>query len=172
MNQLVIMGVAGSGKSSLGAAIANHLGWALIEGDDFHSPANREKMRTGIALTDADRSGWLDSLCEALQAHRDGTVLTCSALKRSYRNKLRTSSPQLGFVFLEISESAALERVASRAGGHLFPPSLVASQFADLEPPTGEPVVLTLKASLPLATLIEQSLSWLEHTPMKIEART
>jgi gluconokinase len=171
MNQLVVMGVAGSGKSSLAAAIASHLGWALIEGDDFHSPANREKMRTGTALTDADRSGWLDSLCAALVTHTTGTVLTCSALKRSYRNKLRASSPQLGFVFLEISESAALERVALRAGGHLFPPSLVASQFSDLELPTGEPFVFTLKATLPLTTLITQSLNWLEHTNMKNETR-
>jgi gluconokinase len=172
MNQLVIMGVAGSGKSSLAAAIASHLGWALIEGDDFHSVANREKMRAGIALTDADRSGWLDSLCNELQTHNHGVALTCSALKRSYRNKLRASSSKLGFIFLEISESAALERVASRAGGHLFPPSLVASQFTDLELPTGEPAVLTLKAALPLATLIEQSISWLENENMKAEART
>lgn len=180
MNQLVVMGVAGSGKSSLAAALASHLGWTLIEGDDFHSPANREKMRNGTALTDADRSGWLDSLCDALVTHSNGTticntagvVLTCSALKRSYRNKLRASSPQLGFVFLEISESAALERVASRAGGHLFPPSLVASQFADLELPAGEPFVLTLKATLPLATLTEHSLRWLQQRNVKAEAST
>jgi gluconokinase len=170
MNQLVVMGVAGSGKSSLAAALASQLGWALIEGDDFHSPANREKMRNGTALTDADRSGWLDSLCETLKTLNEGAVLTCSALKRSYRNKLRESSPQLGFVFLEISESAALERVASRAGGHLFPPSLVASQFADLQLPTDEPFVLTLKATLSLATLVEQSLRWLEQRNMKAEA--
>jgi gluconokinase len=172
MNQLVVMGVAGSGKSSLAAALANHLGWALIEGDDFHSPANREKMRKGTALTDADRSGWLDSLCAALVTHTHGTILTCSALKRSYRNKLRASSAQLGFVFLEISESTALERVASRAGGHLFPPSLVASQFADLELPTGEPFVLVLKATLPLAALTEHSLRWLEQRNVKAEEST
>jgi gluconokinase len=172
MNQLVVMGVAGSGKSSLAAAIASHLGWARIEGDDFHSPANREKMRNGTALTDDDRSGWLASLCETLQTHNEGAVLTCSALKRSYRNKLRASSSQLGFVFLEISESTALERVTSRAGGHLFPPSLVASQFADLELPTGEPFVLTLKATLPLAALTEHSLRWLEQRNVKAEEST
>jgi hypothetical protein len=100
---IVVMGVAGCGKSSLGAALAQAEGLPLVEGDDFHSAANRAKMSQGIALTDADRDGWLDILGEQLQAHPGGMVLTCSALKRRYRDRLRLARPGLRFVFLEIS---------------------------------------------------------------------
>ena len=86
-NSLVIMGVAGCGKSSLAVAVAPVIGLPLIEGDDFHSPANRAKMTEGIALTDADRAGWLDALGEQLRTHPEGLVLTCSALKLIYRER-------------------------------------------------------------------------------------
>jgi gluconokinase len=99
---IVVMGVAGCGKSSLGAALALAEGLPLVEGDDFHSPANRAKMSQGIALTDADRDGWLDILGQQLQAHPGGMVLTCSALKRRYRDRLRQARPGLRFVFLDI----------------------------------------------------------------------
>ena len=90
---IVVMGVAGCGKSSLGAALAQAEGLPLVEGDDFHSAANRAKMSQGIALTDADRDGWLDILGQQLQAHPGGMVLTCSALKRRYRDRLRLARP-------------------------------------------------------------------------------
>src|SRR3989344_5069599 len=86
---LVVMGVAGCGKSSLGAALAQAEGLPLIEGDDHHSPASREKMRQGIALTDEDLEGWLATLGQLLQAHPHGAVLTCSSLKKAYRDRLR-----------------------------------------------------------------------------------
>ena len=104
------MGVAGCGKSSLGSALARAEGLPLVEGDDHHSPASREKMRRGIALTDADRDGWLATLGRLLQAHPQGVVLTCSALKKAYRDRLRGARPGLRFVFLDIDPASARQR--------------------------------------------------------------
>jgi gluconokinase len=154
------MGVAGSGKSTLGAAVAERMGWPMIEGDDFHSNENRTKMRAGVALSDADREGWLRSLARELQRHPDGSVLTCPALKRTYRDILRDASPRLAFVFLDISEDEALWRVSAR-GQHFFPPELMQSQFAALESPIDEPGVLRLDAGLPLQNLVDQTVEWL-----------
>ena len=154
------MGVAGSGKSTLGAAVAERMGWPMIEGDDFHSDENKARMRTGVPLSDADREGWLGSLARELQQRPDGAVLTCSALKRSYRDLLRAATPGLAFVFLDISEDEALWRVSAR-GQHFFPPELLQSQFAALESPIDEPRVLTLDAGLPLHDLVEQTVEWL-----------
>lgn len=155
------MGVAGCGKSSLGAAVAQAEGLPLIEGDDHHSPSSREKMRQGIALTDADRDGWLATLGQLLQAQPQGAVLTCSALKRTYRDRLRNACPGLRFAFLDIDRASAAQRVAARAGTHFFSSSLVDSQFATLEPPVGEPGVLRLDALAPLPTLQQQACAWL-----------
>lgn len=160
---LVVMGVAGCGKSSLGSALAQVEGLPLIEGDDHHSPASREKMRQGIALTDADRDGWLSTLGQLLQAQPQGAVLTCSALKKTYRNRLRSACPGLRFVFLEIERASAGQRVAARAGTHFFSTALVDSQFATLESPVGEPGVLRLDATAPLATLQQQASAWIEE---------
>ena len=160
MKSLVVMGVAGCGKSSLGEAVAHALGWPLIEGDDFHPESSKAKMRQGIALTDADRRGWLATLAHQLSQHSNGAVLTCSALKRSYRDQLRAGAPGLRFAYLEISEADARQRVAARPA-HLFPPTLVASQFATLEPPVGEPGILRLDATRPLGELAQRTLQWL-----------
>lgn len=160
-DSLVVMGVAGCGKSSLGAAYAQAQGLELIEGDAFHSPESRRKMAAGIALTDADRAGWLQTLGEQLR-QRPGVVLTCSALRRAYRAQLRSAAPGLRFAFLEISRDEALARVRARAA-HFFSASLVDSQFATLEPPTGEPGVLRLDATAPLAHLMEQIDQWLSR---------
>lgn len=154
------MGVAGSGKSTLGAAVAERMSWPMIEGDDFHSDENKARMRAGVALSDADREGWLRSLAQELQRRPDGAVLTCSALKHSYRDILRAASPELAFVFLDISEDEALWRVSAR-GQHFFSPELMRSQFETLEPPVNEPGVLRLDAGLPLQTLVNQTVEWL-----------
>jgi len=158
---LVVMGVSGCGKSSLGVALAADLSLPLIEGDDFHPPANIEKMRAGIALTDADRAGWLEILGKELVKRQGGAVLTCSALKLAYRNRLRAAVPTLRFVFMDISPAEAQLRVESRAGAHIFPGSLVASQFATLESPVGEMGVLAVAATAPLALLTLQVRDWL-----------
>lgn len=157
------MGVSGCGKSSLGAALARALGQPLIEGDDFHSPESVDKMRAGIALTDADRAGWLQRLGQELAAHPQGAVLTCSALKRDYRERLRAAVPGLRFVFMELSREEAERRVAARASEHMFPASLVANQFATLESPVGEAGVLAVDATQPLAGLVDRVQAWLRE---------
>jgi gluconokinase len=164
MSTIVVMGVAGCGKSSLGAAVAEALALPLIEGDDFHSTANRSKMAEGTALTDADRDGWLDALAAELQRHPDGAVLTCSALKRRYRERLRAASPGLRFVFMAITPAEAESRVAARAARHFFNQALVASQFDALEPPLAEAGVLALDATRPLAALRDEVVRWLNPT--------
>lgn len=142
---MVVMGVSGCGKSHVGALVAKRLALPLIEGDEFHPEANRALMRSGVALTDADRAQWLDTLAAQLKRRPHGAVLTCSALKRSYRDRLRAAVPGLRFAWLELDEKAALTRVARRAQ-HFFPAGLVATQFEALEPPIGEAGVLRLDA--------------------------
>ena len=134
----------------------------LIEGDDFHSAENREKMRQGIALTDVDRESWLNSLASLLRADPHRAVLTCSALKKIYRDKLRSANPDLVFIFLQLGPEDSLARVTSRANEHFFSGSLVNSQFATLEPPLGEPRVLVLDAMRPLPELTAQAMEWLK----------
>lgn len=162
ISSIVVMGVAGCGKSSLGDALAQRQGWPLIEGDDHHSAASRDKMAHGIALTDADRAGWLDRLGHELHRHNNGAVLTCSALKKSYRDTLRAASPGLRFIYLEIERAEALARVKARKATHFFSASLVDDQFATLEPPICESGVLQLQARAPLSQLTDAAARWLE----------
>lgn len=159
-HSIVFMGVAGCGKSSLAAAVADAAGLPLVEGDDFHSAESRAKMNRGVALTDADREGWLGTLGEQLRAAPNGIALTCSALKRAYRERLRSAAPGLRFVFLDLPREASLQRVASRSE-HFFSASLVDSQFATLESPVGEDGVLRVDALLPLPQLQAQVQAWL-----------
>lgn len=161
VDSLVVMGVSGCGKSSVAAAVAGRLGLPLVEGDDFHPAANQAKMRAGVALSDADRTQWLAALGERLARSPGGTVLTCSALRRAYRETLRRTRPGLRFAWLDLDQQAALRRVAQRGAAHLFPPSLVASQFATLEPPIGEAGTLRFDALLPVETLAEQIAAWM-----------
>ncbi len=157
---LVVMGVAGCGKSVVGTQLAAQLQVALIEGDDFHPAANIEKMRQGVPLEDADRSQWLQQLARELQAHPRGAVLTCSALKRAYRDTLRGAVPGLRFLHLALTPHQALERVASRTD-HFYPPSLVASQFEALQDPGGEPGVHVADACLHVERIVADAMHWL-----------
>ena len=159
---IVFMGVAGCGKSSLAAAVAQAEGLPLVEGDDFHSAGNRDKMARGVALTDADRDAWLDTLEDQLRQAPAGIALTCSALKRIYRERLRRAAPGLRFVFLDLDRDAALARVAGRSA-HFFSASLVDSQFATLESPVGEPGVLRVPAQQPLPQLQADVSAWLRR---------
>ena len=154
------MGVAGCGKSTLAALVAQRFGQPLVEGDDHHPEHNRQKMQAGIPLTDEDRAGWLDRLARALRENPDGLVMTCSALRRLYRDRLRAAAPDLRFVHLDIEPEEALRRVSSR-GAHFFGPRLVESQFATLESPAGEPGVLCLPAIDPPEHLAAQITAWL-----------
>ena len=160
-HSVVVMGVAGCGKSSLGAALAQAEGALLIEGDEHHSAANLEKMRQGIALSDADREGWLDALATELHARPRHVVLTCSALKRAYRDRLRAAAPGLRFVYMQIDPAAARARIEARRDSHFFSPALVDSQFATLESPVGEAGVLRVDALAPLQQLQAEVSAWL-----------
>jgi gluconokinase len=162
MGSIVVMGVAGCGKSSLGHALAAAQGLQVVEGDDFHDEASRQKMGRGIPLTDADREAWLDKLACQLQLRPQGVVLTCSALKRAYRDRLRAAGGGLCFVFMDIARDQAHVRVTSRAPTHFFSPSLVDSQFATLERPDGEAGVLRVDALEPLPQLTTQVIAWLQ----------
>ena len=160
MNSLVVMGVSGCGKSRVGEAIARRVGLPLVEGDEFHSEANRARMRGGIPLTDADRADWLDRLGAELQRRPGGAVLTCSALKASYRDRLRAAAPGLRFAWLDLDAASAEARVGQRAS-HFFPPGLVATQFEALESPECEPGVLRLDALLPPEAIADRVVLWL-----------
>jgi gluconokinase len=162
---LVFMGVAGCGKSSLGAAVADALKLQLIEGDDFHSASNRQKMAQGIALNDEDRADWLRVLGEQLQTAQKPVALTCSALKRAYRDRLRAAAPGLQFIFMDLSQQEAQQRVAARSA-HFFNPRLVESQFQTLESPIGEAGVLRVHATEPLDQLCDAVVDWLGQTPI------
>jgi gluconokinase len=161
---IVVMGVAGCGKSQVGQRLAARLGLPLIEGDTFHSAESVTKMRDGVPLTDADRAGWLRTLGEQLASQR-GAVLACSALRRSYRDTLRGAADaksRLCFLFLNIDEVTSQARVAARKN-HFYPASLVSSQFATLEEPSGEPRVLMLDGTLPLDAITEHTIEWLQE---------
>lgn len=159
-HKVVVMGVAGCGKSTVADMLAAELGAALIEGDEHHPPSSQEKMRNGIALLDSDREPWLDKLGTLLAQAPGSAVLACSALKRSYRDRLRAAVPGLRIVYLEISLADAHCRVAARKG-HYFPPGLVVSQFASLEAPVGEMGVLQLPAHQPLDVQAATIMAWL-----------
>lgn len=159
MTGLVVMGVSGCGKSHVAALIAGKLGLPLIEGDAFHSEANRHRMQAGTPLTDADRADWLDRLGAELAARPAGAVLACSALKLAYRDRLRAASPGLRFAWLDLDPRDAEARVAQR-GAHFFPAGLVASQFEALEPPLNEPGVLRLDARCTPEVIAERVTRW------------
>ncbi|WP_439572251.1 gluconokinase [Phreatobacter sp.] len=137
---LIVMGVSGSGKSTVGVSLARALGWDFRDGDAFHPASNVDKMRSGAPLTDADRWPWLDAIAAhvtALEARGGHVVIACSALKRVYRNRLRASGGRLRFVYLDGSFALIKARMKARSG-HFMPASLLESQFATLEPPAAD----------------------------------
>ena len=131
---IVVMGVSGSGKSTVGAALAQRVRVPFADADDFHPPANIDKMTAGQALNDDDRYPWLEAIGEWLAAHcPDGGVMSCSALRRKYRDQLRRHCPETIFLHLAGTPEVIGRRQASRPG-HFMPASLLASQFETLEP--------------------------------------
>ena len=153
----VVMGVAGSGKSLIGAALAHALGVRFVEGDDFHTAENIAKMSAGIPLTDEDRSGWLRALASRLRYASDadaGVVIACSALKRSYRDVLRSGAPDVQFIYLEGSRRLIAARLAKR-GGHFMRASMLDSQIAILEEPTADERVWVCDVALPPQRIVD-----------------
>jgi gluconokinase len=158
---IVVMGVSGSGKSSVAEALARRLELPFLEGDRLHLPESVEKMSKGIPLTDADRWPWLDRIGEYLlgaTATGQGAVVSCSALKHAYRERLRTAAgADLAILYLEGSRDLLLSRMKARKG-HFMPATLLDSQLATLEDPTGEPGVVAVSIDAPLETVVENGL--------------
>lgn len=166
---VVVMGVAGCGKSSVAEEMLTRLGpgWLLAEGDDFHPLANIDKMSSGTPLTDEDRWPWLDLIAEwtaAKDLAGHSTIVTCSALRRVYRDRLRVTPGRTVFVHLHGSEELLASRLGSRAG-HFMPPTLLPSQLATLEPlePDEDGVVIDIAADL--ATIADQAIALFGPTP-------
>ena len=150
--RLVIMGVSGCGKSSVGAGLATRLGLNYRDGDDLHPPENVAKMRAGMPLTDADRWPWLDRVGQVFLAEAP-VIVGCSALKRAYRDRIRTAAGgPVTFVHLAGSQEVIAARMALRQG-HYMPLSLLDSQFAALEPPAAEEAI-TVSIDQPLEALV------------------
>jgi gluconokinase len=146
---VIVMGVAGCGKTTFGELLAERLGLDYVEADVFHPRANVAKMASGQPLNDEDRFPWLVTIGDRLRASADtGIVVSCSALKRSYRDQLRAAAPRAWFVHLDLDQATAMRRVAARPD-HFMPASLVASQFAVLEPLDGEAGVVVDATNTP-----------------------
>ena len=155
---LVVMGVTGCGKTTVGKVLAERLKVPFGDADDFHSPANVAKMQAGSPLTDADRVPWLHAIGAWLAEHRDtGAVATCSALRRSYRDALRDRAPDVFFVHLHGDRETARERVSGRRG-HFMPSSLVDSQFDTLEPLEPDERGVVLDMSKPVEDLVDEAI--------------
>ncbi len=166
-NVFILMGVAATGKTTLGLALAAETNGTFLDGDDFHPESNRLKMAAGHPLNDADRHPWLEHLASIVAERAPlptPTFLACSALKESYREILRSAYPPLAFLHLTTDPSILLARITERyeSGQHFMPPSLLASQFETLEIP---PYALTLDVSQPIPSLIEQFLAHYPQNP-------
>jgi gluconokinase len=161
---VVVMGVSGSGKTSIGEAIAVAFKTDYVEGDALHPAVNIAKMSAGTPLTDEDRWPWLDAVGKALSegsASGHAIVVSCSALKKVYRDRLRQAAGgRLAFVYLTGSRTVLESRMGHRTG-HFMPTSLLDSQFKTLEPPTGEELIVTVDIDAPLETVIDHSIEGL-----------
>ena len=163
---VVVMGVSGTGKSSVAEGIAAALGLACVDGDHLHAPESVAKMKAGTPLCDADRWPWLDRigacLCDAA-AEPAGVAVSCSALRRAYRDRLRAAAPHVRFVFLDGSPELIRTRMVARRD-HYMPPGLLDSQMQTLERPGfDEPGVLPVNIEAPLATVISQAVALLRR---------
>jgi gluconokinase len=163
---VIVFGVSGAGKTTIGKLLAEQLCWQFYEADDFHPRANIEKMRSGRPLTDEDRWPWLERLREQITrsiAAKDNAVLACSALKRAYRDRLRVSD-DVTFVFLRGDYALIAEQLRHRRG-HFMNPELLRSQFADLEQPEPHEDVLTTELGRTPQELVEDIKTKLRLAP-------
>lgn len=155
--RLVVMGVTGCGKSTVGAAIAESIGARFCDGDSLHSAASVEKMRRGEPLTDEDRWPWFGRIATFLNSGESHTVIACSALRKAYRDYLRQEVSNVRFLFLDAPPELITQRVSTRQN-HYMPVSLVKSQFATLERPDGERGVTAVPADAPLNDILRRIL--------------
>jgi gluconokinase len=162
---VVVMGVASCGKTTIGQAIANQLNVPFVEGDRLHGEANVAKMSAGIALTDADRWPWLERVGLALKM-QNGTIASCSALKRSYRKAIAAAAEKpIFFIHLHGTDEVLRQRIEQRKG-HFMPASLLASQLATLEIPTAEENAVTINIDQSPEAIIAQALAFLQGEPV------
>jgi gluconokinase len=164
---VLVTGVSGSGKTTVGAMLARALNWAYAEADDFHPAANVAKMRAGEPLGDADRWPWLRAIAAWIDkqaAAGEPAVVTCSALKRRYRDLLLAGRPQVRLVYIDASRDLIAARLAARHG-HFFPASLTGSQFAELEPPGPGEHPLTVSADATPRHIVGEIITGLGITP-------
>ena len=167
MMRVVVMGVSGSGKTSVGSAIADALSIPFVEGDVLHPQGNVQKMVSGIPLDDQDRWPWLDRIGAELARAETGVVISCSALKKIYRERLRQAADgALAFIFLDGGLEVLRDHMGRRTG-HFMPLSMLDSQLATLEPPTKEPLVLRQDIAEPVARIVAASVQWLRELPFE-----
>jgi carbohydrate kinase (thermoresistant glucokinase family) len=173
---LVVMGVAGSGKSTIGEALSQRLGWRYADGDSFHPPVNVAKMSAGQPLTDEDRWPWLKAIAAEIERCRQEgqhIIIACSALKKAYRDILVHSRDDIRMVYLNGSHDLVADRIGHRKG-HFMPPGLLDSQFAALEPPSPDerPIIVSIDASVEV--IVEHILQQLQpdQTSYPLLART
>jgi carbohydrate kinase (thermoresistant glucokinase family) len=161
--RLIVMGVSGCGKTTLAAALGEHLVLDMVDGDDLHLPESVAKMRSGTALQDADRWPWLDRIGEYLsQPHAQGRVVACSALKRIYRDRIREQAGDVCFVFLDGAFELIQKRMHQRVG-HYMQPGLLDSQFRTLEKPQADETdVICLPITEPVHRMVAQALAALQ----------
>ena len=155
---VIVAGVAGSGKTTVGAQVAGRLGWRFADADDFHPAANVAKMRAGLPLTDEDRVPWLRAICawmDDLIAAGQSGVVTCSALKRSYRDELLRGRPAAMMFFLQVSRDVLVRRLTGRMG-HFFPEELLDSQLRTQELPAPDERVVTVSADVDPARIVDE----------------
>ncbi|NBU88653.1 MAG: gluconokinase [Betaproteobacteria bacterium] len=156
--RLVVMGVSGCGKTSVGHGLAARLGLPMIDGDDLHLPESIARMRAGQPLEDADRWPWLERIGKRLADSRVGLVVACSALRRSYRDRIRQHAAGVRFLFLDGPFDMVAQRLAQRTG-HYMPPSLLDSQFRTLERPDAQETdVFTLEIDRPVSELVDAAI--------------
>ena len=171
---LVIMGVSGSGKSTIAALLAERLGWTFEEGDSLHPTANVEKMAAGIPLTDEDRWPWLAKVADWIDGRLDtgeNGIITCSALKRSYRNVVNRRGSGVEFVYLAVSRVELEKRVEHRPG-HFMPASLLDSQLDTLEPPALSEPAIEVDASTDPQLVVDRIMRQLGLKPKPLETPT
>ncbi len=161
IEHLVVMGVSGTGKTTTARLLAERLGRPMIEGDDLHPPANVEAMRAGRALTDDDRGPWLLAIRDAMTAAAESTVVSCSSLRRAYRDVLRGAEGRVRFVHLVVPDEELARRLAVREG-HFMPPTLLASQLATLEPLAPDEDGVDVLVAGPAESTAEQALRLLD----------
>ena len=169
----VVMGVSGSGKTSVAHALADRLGWNFQEGDRLHPPANVAKMMAGHPLDDADRAPWLAAVAATIDGWRDAGepgVITCSALKRRYRDAIIGDRPDVGLIYLFGTRDLIAGRLAARRG-HFMPAALLDSQFEALEPPEADEHPIKVSASLPVDAIVDHLVTVLSPSRATIPAQ-